>query len=56
MSKTEERIQVTGACKYCHQQVMLMMPKSATEADIETEATRSCKCEEGEAARLRMYN
>ena len=56
--KQEEvkRIEVTGTCKYCRQQVFFRMPENATEEEIETEATRSCKCEEGESARTIMDN
>lgn len=61
MSKEEKqeevkRIEVTGTCKYCGQHMMLKMPETAKQEDIDSEATRSCMCEEGEAARLRMYN
>lgn len=56
--KQEEvkRIEVTGTCKYCRQQVYFKMPENATPEEIETEATRSCKCEEGESARMIMDN
>lgn len=56
--KQEEvkRIEVTGTCKYCRQQVFFKMPENATPEEIETEATRSCKCEEGESARMIMDN
>ena len=52
----EERVTVTGECRYCHQKVFLMMPKSATAEEIQTAADMSCKCQEGEAARMRAYN
>ena len=32
------------------------MPENATPEEIETEATRSCKCEQGESARMIMDN
>jgi hypothetical protein len=56
--KQEEvkRIEVTGTCKYCRQQVFFKMPENATPEEIETEATRSCKCEQGESARMIMDN
>lgn len=56
--KQEEvkRIEVIGTCKYCRQQVYFKMPENATPEEIETEATRSCKCEEGESARMIMDN
>lgn len=61
MSKEEKqeevkRIEVTGTCKYCRQQVFFKMPENATPEEIETEATRSCKCEQGESARMIMDN
>ena len=61
MSKEEKqeevkRIEVTGTCKYCRQQVYFKMPENATPEEIETEATRSCKCEQGESARMIMDN
>jgi hypothetical protein len=56
--KQEEvkRIEVIGTCKYCRQQVYFKMPENATPEEIETEATRSCKCEQGESARMIMDN
>lgn len=56
--KQEEvkRIEVIGTCKYCRQQVYFKMPENATPEEIETEATRSCKCEQGESARMIMNN
>lgn len=51
-----KRIEVIGTCKYCRQQVYFKMPENATPEEIETEATRSCKCEEGESARMIMDN
>lgn len=61
MSKEEKqeevkRIEVIGTCKYCRQQVYFKMPENATPEEIETEATRSCKCEQGESARMIMDN
>ena len=61
MSKEEKqeevkRIEVTGTCKYCRQQVFFKMPENATPEEIETEATRSCKCVQGESARMIMDN
>ena len=56
--KQEEvkRIEVIGPCKYCRQQVFFKRPENATPEEIETEATRSCKCEQGESARMIMDN
>ena len=56
--KQEEvkRIEVIGTCKYCRQQVYFKMPENATPEEIETEATRSCKGEQGESARMIMDN
>ena len=56
--KQEEvkRIEVIGTCKYCRQQVYFKMPENASPEEIETEATRSCKCEQGESARMIMDN
>ncbi|MBR2555381.1 MAG: hypothetical protein IKE94_11005 [Aeriscardovia sp.] len=56
MSEEEKRIAVTGKCKYCGQYVVLMMPENATEEEIELAALNSCKCQEGEAARLKYFN
>lgn len=33
-----------GACRFCHQTKMVMVPDNATPAEIEQEATMSCTC------------
>lgn len=53
---SEERETFTAPCRYCGQQVVLMMPKGATQEEIQEAANNTCKCQEGEAARLRAFN
>lgn len=38
--------EVTGQCRYCGQTRLISVPDSFTEADIQEEVTRKCKCEE----------
>lgn len=56
MSEEQKRITITAPCKYCGQNVVLMMPEDATEEEIQLAALNSCKCQEGEAARLKYFN
>lgn len=56
MSEEQKRITITAPCKYCGQNVVLMMPEDATEEEIQLAALNACKCQEGEAARLKYFN
>lgn len=56
MSEEQKRVTITAPCRYCGQNVVLMMPEDATEEEIQLAALNSCKCKEGEAARLKYFN
>ena len=56
MSEEQKRVTITAPCRYCGQNAVLMMPEDATEEEIQLAALNACKCQEGEAARLKYFN
>lgn len=53
---SDKRVTMTAPCKYCGQNFILSMPEDATKEEIETAAFSTCKCQEGEAARNKIFN
>ena len=55
MSEEQKRITITAPCKYCGQNVVLMTGECHGGRDP-ARGINSCKCQEGEAARLKYFN